>query len=89
MELINVETVSATISGEKYDFDRYDLIDRTALSTKEISVVVSFIPDDNNKITGDIIAYGEWGDLDKNECIEYLNYVKSIGKIKREFNMYI
>ncbi|MCP6847089.1 hypothetical protein JKQ17_14705 [Listeria monocytogenes] len=83
MELISVETICETINGKEYDFDRYDLIDRTALSTKEISVVVSFLPDDTDKITGDIIAYGEWGDLDKSECIEYLNYVKSIRKFGR------
>lgn len=89
MELINIETICETKNGKKYNFDRYDLIESTALSTKEISVVVSFLPDVTDKITGDIIAYGEWGDLDKSECIEYLNYVKSIGKINREFKMYI
>ena len=67
--------------NEKYDFDRYNFIKRTPLSTQEISIIVDF---KENEITGDTIAYGSWYDLELEECIDYLITLQP-SEIKRDF----
>ena len=60
---------------EKYsynEFDIYGIEDKRALTTKEISIKVNF---DKMEITGDCIAYGEWYDLDSEECKELLTMI--------------
>lgn len=57
---------------EKFSYkevDVYRVESKRALSTQEMSVVVDF---ENNKITGDCIAYGEWGNLELEECKDIL-----------------
>ncbi|QWG92815.1 hypothetical protein [Bacillus mycoides] len=76
------EQIKGTYDNKKYDFDRYDFIVKPAFTEKEISIVVDF---EGNKITGDIIAYGEWGNLELEECINYLKTLQP-SEIKRDFN---
>ncbi|MDT2542585.1 hypothetical protein [Lactococcus petauri] len=83
-----VETIKDT-QNNKYDFDRYNLEIKTGLSTKEVSVQVSFIENEDEIITGDIIAFGSWYDLELDECIEYLKIVKEQNKMKRDFSKFI
>lgn len=59
-----------TIKYERIDFDRYIFEDVSQLSTKEISVVIDF---NTNHIEGDIVAYGDWYDLEYEECLHYLD----------------
>lgn len=57
---------------EKYacdEFDVYCFEEKRAMTTREITVMVDF---EKKKITGDCIAYGEWSDLDFEECKEIL-----------------
>ena len=75
IKVSSVETIKDT-QNNKYDFDRYNLEIKTGLSTKEVSVQVSFIENEDEIITGDIIAFGSWYDLELDECIEYLKIVK-------------
>ena len=83
------EKIKGIYQNENYDFDRYNILERTALSTKEISITVSYIEDDKDKITGDIIAYGSWYDLDIEECLNYLKLVKEQGEMLRDFSQFI
>ena len=65
---------------EKYDYkevDVYRIDERRPMTTREISVMVDF---EKGEITGDCIAYGEWYDLDIEECKEIL---KAIPKKER------
>lgn len=88
IKVSSVETIKDT-QNNKYDFDRYNLEIKTGLSTKEVSVQVSFIENENEIITGDIIAFGSWYDLELDECIEYLKIVKEQNKMKRDFSKFI
>ncbi|MGX5430317.1 hypothetical protein [Bacillus cereus] len=71
--------------NEKYDSDRYNFIKRTPLSTQEISIVVDF---KENEITGDILVYGFWDQLELDECIKFLKTLQP-SEIKRDFNRLI
>ncbi|MDM7538023.1 MULTISPECIES: hypothetical protein [Lactococcus] len=88
IKVSSVETIKDT-QNNKYDFDRYNLKIKTGLSTKEVSVQVSFIENEDEIITGDIIAFGSWYDLELDECIEYLKIVKEQNKMKRDFSKFI
>lgn len=88
IKVSSVETIKDT-QNNKYDFDRYNLEIKTGLSTKEVSVQVSFIENEDEIITGDIIAFGIWYDLELDECIEYLKIVKEQNKMKRNFSKFI
>ncbi|MCH4199852.1 hypothetical protein QYH60_13840 (plasmid) [Lactococcus lactis subsp. lactis] len=88
IKVTSIETVKDNENNE-YDFDRYNLEIKTGLSTKELSVVVSFIENDKEVITGDMIAFGSWYDLELDECIEYLKIVKEQNKMKRDFSKFI
>ncbi|MDZ3956229.1 hypothetical protein U0X36_25805 [Bacillus thuringiensis] len=79
------EQIKGTYEKKEYDFDRYDFITKPVFTEKEISIVVDF---EGNKITGDIIAYGEWGNLELEECINYLKTLQP-SEIKRDFNSLI
>ena len=71
--------------AEQYDFDLYQLEEKTLLSTKEISVTVDFSHDNKAIVQGDIIAYGEWRTLALDECLKYLQVVVSENEILRDF----
>lgn len=88
IKVSSIETIKDT-QNNKYDFDRYNLKIKTGLSTKEVSVQVSFIENEDEIITGDIIAFGSWYDLELDECIEYLKIVKEQNKMKRDFSKFI
>lgn len=88
IKVSSVETIKDT-QNNKYDFDRYNLEIKIGLSTKEVSVQVSFIENEDEIITGDIIAFGSWYDLELDECIEYLKIVKEQNKMKRDFSKFI
>lgn len=88
IKVSSVETIKDT-QNNKYDFDRYNLKIKTGLSTKEVSVQVSFIENEDEIITGDIIAFGSWYNLELDECIEYLKIVKEQNKMKRDFSKFI
>lgn len=70
LKLINTETLIGTDNGTKYDFDRYTFELKQVLSTKEIFVTVSYLE-------GDMIAYGDWGDIELEMCLECLKYVQN------------
>ena len=46
---------------QKYDFDLYQIEARSPMSTREITLTVDFI---EKKVSGDIIAFGDWYDLE-------------------------
>ena len=80
--LESTEQIKGIYDNQKCDFDRYNFITRSALATKEISVVVDFA---NDEITGDKIAYGPWYEIETSECIELLETLNPCD-IKRNFN---
>lgn len=67
-------------NNEKYDFDLYQIEARSPMSTKEISLTVDFI---EKKISGDIITFGDWYDLDKEPIIEILTQIQEENKTLR------
>ena len=79
--LESTEQINGVYDGEKYDFDRYNFVERSPFSTKEISVVVDF---KNEEITGDKIAYGSWYEIETCGCVEFLETLKTTD-IKRDF----
>lgn len=79
------EQIQGVYDNREYDFDRYNFVTRSPLATKEFSIVVNFL---NGEITGDVIAYGSWYDIETVECIELLETLKP-SEIKRDFKSII
>ncbi|WP_202874201.1 hypothetical protein [Carnobacterium maltaromaticum] len=78
MKLVAVETINKDV----YDFDRYDFEVKSPLSSKEYSVTTDF---QNSEIRGEYIAYGEWNNLDIEECLEILDTLTE-KEMKRDFS---
>lgn len=77
------ETIQGTYDGVKVDFDRYNFLEKT-LSTKETSIVISYVEGDEEPLTGDQIAYGSWYDLDITDIQPYLDYLIENNLLKRD-----
>ncbi|WP_231598695.1 hypothetical protein [Enterococcus gallinarum] len=58
---------------QKYDFDLYQIEALSPMSTREITLTVDFI---EKKVSGDIIAFGDWYDLDIESVNEILKQFK-------------
>lgn len=58
---------------QKYNFDLYQIGARSPMSTREITLTVDFI---EKKVSGDIIAFGDWYDLDIESVNEILKQFK-------------
>ena len=70
-------------NNKPQDFDLYEIEARSSLETRVLCLVVDFI---NKEVSGDIVAFGSWYDLDKETVIELLNQLKKENKILRTFN---
>lgn len=68
-------------NNKKYDFDLYEIEARSPMATREISLTVDFI---EKKVSGDIIAFGDWYDLDIESVNELLNQLKNEKQLLRE-----
>ncbi|SDL36587.1 hypothetical protein [Lacicoccus qingdaonensis] len=79
-KIVASQNIQAFVDGQKVDLDRYDFEEQSALSTKDVSVVIDF---ENEEITGDCIAYGGWFELSVDKCLEY---IQSIEKPIRNFD---
>ena len=75
MKLTAVETINKGI----YDFDIYGFEVKNPLSTSEYSVTIDF---KNNKISGEYIAYGEWNDLEIEDCLVILDTLTDEEKLR-------
>lgn len=75
MKLTAVETINKGI----YDFDMYGFEVKNPLSTSEYSVTIDF---KNNKISGEYIAYGEWNDLEIEDCLVILDTLTDEEKLR-------
>lgn len=80
-KFINSEQIIYTQGSKKIDIDRYDFETRS----KETSVIVNF---SENKIYGDRIAFGEWYEIELEECIELLKTLEP-HEVIRDFNSLI
>ena len=79
-KIVASQNIQPFVDGQKVDLDRYDFEEQSALSTKDVSVVIDF---ENEEITGDCIAYGGWFELSVDKCLEY---IQSIEKPIRNFD---
>lgn len=70
--IVASQNIQAFIDGQKLDLDRYDFEEQSALSKKEVSVVIDF---ENEEIAGDCFAYGEWFELSVDECLAYIPFI--------------
>lgn len=68
---------------QKYDFDLYQIEVRSPMSTREITLTVDFI---EKKVSGDIIAFGDWHDLDIESVNEILKQLKKEEQTLRTIN---
>lgn len=83
LKLDSTESIQGIYSGEEVDFDRYNFLEKT-LSTKETSIVISYIEGDKEPITGDQVAYGSWYDLIDEDIQMYVEHLIDNGLLKRE-----
>lgn len=77
--IINVTSVKNDTSH----YDNYFVELRTGLSIKQYTIVVDFV---EKFITGDVIAYGDWFDIDLDECLHVLNLVKEQDRLVSDYN---
>lgn len=85
---INRETIIGKYSCEgkidkvPFNMDNYLVEIKTAMSTKEFSVQVDFL---NNEITGDTVQFGEWYELELEQCLVILSIIAEQGKLFRDY----
>lgn len=88
LKLVSTQSIKCTVDVKDYDFDRYEF-ESKLMSTKEIAVTVSYIEDDKTPIEGDIIAFGDWGDLELEDCLECLRFLQDNNLNKREISHFL
>ena len=86
VQKIEYERVIGTYDGKEYDFDRYNIDIRRALSTHEYSVVVDH---KKKEIYGDVSRYGSLDDLITEEVQELMELLEKEGKIARPYPGYL
>ena len=69
----------------EYNLDRYNVEMRSALSTHEFSVTINHL---KKEISGDVIRYGSWDDLIKEEILEILEVLEKENEIIRPYEDY-
>ena len=86
MELkkIYVEEINFTShEGVKYDMDRYTVEMRSPMASHEYTMDIDYI---NLEISGDVIRYGSWDDMDSEEIANTLELLEREGKLRRPTN---
>ena len=83
---IQYEKMQFVYEGEEQDFDRYNVEIRRPISTHEYSVVVNH---KTKSLSGDVIRYGSWDDLEPEEIIGILEIVEAEGQLRRPFREHI
>ncbi|KST48904.1 hypothetical protein [Enterococcus durans] len=68
-------------NNKNYDFDLYHIEARSPISTREISLYIDFI---DKEVSGDIIAFGSWYDLETESVIEVLKQFKKENQLLRD-----
>lgn len=79
----NFQMMKGINNNERYNFDLYELELKTLLVNQEISITVDFI---NQEIEGNVVKFGGWYDLEKEEIMSILNQIKQENKILRSFD---
>ena len=80
---VTVTEMRGINNHQKYDFDLYQIEARSPMSTREITLTVDFI---EKKVSGDIIAFGDWYDLDIESVNEILKQLKKEEQTLRTIN---
>lgn len=71
--------------GEEYLMDIYELKTHCGLSTREVTVYHELgLHPTRNKWSGDIIAFGEWWDLDEGEVEQIKQFLEEKGYLSDE-----
>lgn len=83
IKLVSTEQMIFTQDNEDYDFDRYVIEARSQISTKEYNVIVDF---KTKEIEGDVVAHGDWYDIETEECVELLEGMLKNNKPLRDFS---
>ena len=80
-----VEMTTLHRIDEEYLMDIYDLKTRYGLSTREITIYHELgLHPTCNKWRGDMIAFGEWWDLDEEEVEQARKFLEERGYLKHE-----
>ena len=80
-----VEKTTLHRIGEEYLMDIYDLKTHYGLSTREITIYHELgIHPTRNEWRGDMIAFGEWWDLDEEEVEQARKFLEERGYLKHE-----
>ena len=80
-----VEKYTFYRTSEEYLMDIYDLKTRYGLSTREITIYHELgLNPTRNKWRGDMIAFGEWWDLDEEEVEQARKFLEERGYLKHE-----
>lgn len=67
-------------NNKPYDFDLYEIEARSPLATRELSLIVDFI---NKEVSGDIVTFGSWYDLDQSTVIDLLRQLIEVNQLLR------
>jgi len=83
LEAIAVDTDKFTYGGVDFDIDRYTVTLRSPMASHEYTLSVDHA---NLEISGDVIRYGSWDDMDHDEVAEIMELLHKEGKLKRPTN---
>ena len=84
LQSISFEHVNFTShEGVKYDMDRYTVTLRSPMASHEYTMDVDFV---NLEISGDVIRYGSWDDMDEEEIANTLEILHKEGELRRPTN---
>lgn len=71
--------------GEEYLMDIYELKTRYGCSTREVTIYHELgLHPTRNKWSGDMIAFGEWWDLDEEEVEQARKFLEERGYVRYE-----
>lgn len=80
-----VEMTTLHRIGEEYLMDIYELKTRYGLSTRAITIYHELgLHPTRNKWSGDMIAFGEWWDLDEEEIEQARKFLEERGFLSNE-----
>ncbi|MGO3710325.1 hypothetical protein [Vagococcus salmoninarum] len=72
-----------TTQNKDENYDTYFVVSYSGLSTKEYTIFVDY---KNERITDDVIAYGDWFDISLTDCLTILDSVSKKEKLRRPYS---
>ncbi|MGF6990428.1 uncharacterized protein YjbI with pentapeptide repeats [Lachnospiraceae bacterium PM6-15] len=81
LESVSAETVKFNKNGKDWDIDQYEVVTKGYASTREFNIHADF---GNKELSGDVVAFGNWEDMDRDTILQVLELVEAEGELIRD-----